>query len=105
MAVVVGGAGGIGGALGHGLAEYGARVVIADMDLPGEEHMAQDLQSKHKSEAAAIKFDITGEKSVAQLAEQVVAKFGTVDILVNSQGINTKRPAGEFPVADWLIHR
>ena len=34
VAVVVGGAGGIGEALGHGLAEYGAKVVIADIDLP-----------------------------------------------------------------------
>ena len=49
----------------------------------------------------AIKFDITDEKSVAQLVEQVVSKFGTVDILVNSQGANIKKPATEFPVGDW----
>ena len=46
-------------------------------------------------------FDITDEKSVAQLTEQVVSKFGTVDILVNSQGVNVKYPATEFPVKDW----
>jgi len=101
VAVVVGGAGGIGEALGHGLAEYGAKVVIADLNIERAEQVAQDIQSNFKSEAVAIKFDITDEKSVAQLAEQVVAKFGTVDILVNSQGVNIKHPATEFPVDGW----
>jgi len=78
VAVVVGGAGGIGEALGHELADYGAKIVIADM-----------------------KFDITDEKSVAQLVEQVLSKFGTVDILVNAHGINVKSAAVDFPVQDW----
>ncbi len=101
VAVIVGGAGGIGEAVGRGLAEYGARVVIADVNAERAEQVAQDIQSNFKSEAVAIKFDITDEKSVAQLAEQVVAKFGTVDILVNSQGVNIKHPATEFPVDGW----
>ncbi len=101
VAVVVGGAGGIGEALGHGLAEYGAKVVIADVNAEKSEQVAQDIQSKFKSEAAAMTFDITDEKSVAGLAKQVVSKFGTVDILVNSQGVNVKFPATEFPVKDW----
>lgn len=101
VAVIVGGAGGIGEALGRGLAEYGARVVIADVNAERAEQVAQDIQSNFKSEAVAIKFDITDEKSVAQMAEQVVAKLGTVDILVNSQGVNIKHPATEFPVDGW----
>jgi len=101
VAVVVGGAGGIGEALGYGLAEYGAKVVIADVNAEKAEQIAQDIRSKFKSEAVAIKFDITDEKSVAQLREQVVSKFRTIDILVNSQGVNVKYPATEFPVKDW----
>ena len=102
VAVVVGGAGGIGEALGHGLAQYGARVVIADINLPRAEEVARDIRAEVvASEAVAFKLDIADEKSVAQLVEQVVSKFGTVDILVNSQGINLKKPATEFPVADW----
>ncbi len=46
-------------------------------------------------------FDITDEKSVAGLVEQVVSKFGTVDILVNSHGMNVKKAAVDFLVADW----
>jgi NAD(P)-dependent dehydrogenase (short-subunit alcohol dehydrogenase family) len=102
IAVIVGGAGGIGEALGHGLAEYGAKVVIADVDLQRSEQVSQDIQARFKgSEALALKFDITDERSVASLRDQVVSKFGTVDILVNSQGVNVKKVATEFPVNDW----
>ena len=101
IAVVVGGAGGIGEALGHGLAEYGAKVVIADIDQQKAEQVARDIRAREKQEAVAFKFDITDEKSVAALRDQVIAKFGTVDILVNSQGVNVKNAATEFPVKDW----
>jgi NAD(P)-dependent dehydrogenase (short-subunit alcohol dehydrogenase family) len=102
IAVVVGGAGGIGEALGNGLAEYGARVVIADVDKNRAEQVSQDIRAKYESsDATAIKFDINDEKSVASLREQVVDKFGTVDILVNSHGVNVKKMATEFPVSDW----
>lgn len=101
VAVVIGGAGGIGEALGHGLAEHGAKVVIADMNLPRAEQIVQDIRSKFKSEAVAMKLDVTDEKSVAQLVEQVVAECGTVDILVNAHGMNVKRAAVDFSVPDW----
>lgn len=103
VAVIIGGAGGIGEALGHGFAEYGAKVVIADMNIERAEQVARNISAKFKSEAAAFWVDVTEEKSVIQLAEQVMAHFGTVDILVNSQGVNIKRPAMEFPVSDWGI--
>jgi NAD(P)-dependent dehydrogenase (short-subunit alcohol dehydrogenase family) len=102
IAVVIGGAGGIGEALAGGLAEYGAKVVLADVDLQRAEEVAQGIRAKFKSsDATAIKFDITDEKSVAALKDQVVTKFGTVDILINSHGINVKKAAIEFPVSDW----
>ncbi len=102
IAVVVGGAGGIGEALGHGLAEYGAKIVVADLDLPRGEQVAQDIKSKFKSsDALAMKLDITDEKSIAALRDKVVSTFGTVDILINSQGVNVKKAATEFPINDW----
>ncbi|MBN1191271.1 MAG: glucose 1-dehydrogenase [Dehalococcoidales bacterium] len=102
IAVVIGGAGGIGEALGNGLAEYGAKVVIADVDINKAEQVASDIRTKYNSpESVAIQFDITDEKSVASLRDQVISKFGTVDILVNSQGVNVKKAATEFPVDDW----
>jgi NAD(P)-dependent dehydrogenase (short-subunit alcohol dehydrogenase family) len=101
VAVVVGGAGGIGEALGHGLAEYGAKVAVCDIDQQRAEQVAQDIQAKYGGDAVGYKFDITDEKSVADLRDRVIARFGTVDILVNSQGVNIKKNGTEFPAKDW----
>jgi NAD(P)-dependent dehydrogenase (short-subunit alcohol dehydrogenase family) len=102
VAVVIGGAGGIGEAMGIGLAEYGAKVIIAGRNLKRAEEVAQNIISKfNQSEATAMQVDITDEISVATLRDKVVSLFGTVDILVNSHGLNIKWNATEFPVKDW----
>jgi gluconate 5-dehydrogenase len=101
VAVVIGGAGGIGEAVAYGLAQYGGKVVVASRNLTNLQGVASGIHSKHGRESAAFQVDVTDEKSVTRLVEQVVAKFGTVDILVNSQGLNIKKPATEFPVNEW----
>ena len=101
VAVVIGGAGGIGELMAKGLAAQGAKVAVASRNLEKLQKIASAIQSETKSEVAAFKVDVADKASVASLAEQVVKKFGTVDILVNSQGINTKAPAVDFPVETW----
>lgn len=101
VAVVTGAGGGIGEAAAHGLAQYGASVVVASRNLPNLQRMANEIRSEHKVETSAFRVDVTEEKSVMQLAEQVVGKFGTVDILVNSQGLNIKNPATSFASKEW----
>ncbi|OGO24060.1 MAG: hypothetical protein A2144_12290 [Chloroflexi bacterium RBG_16_50_9] len=103
VAVIIGGAGGIGEALGHGFAEYGAKVAIADMNIERGKQVAQEVHDKFKTQAEAFQVDVTDEKSVVKLAEQVLVQFGAVDILVNSQGLNIKKAATEFPAKDWDI--
>ena len=102
VAVIMGGAGGIGEALAIGLAEYGAKVVIASRTLTRAEEVAKDVVSKFQnSEAIAMQVDITDENSVVNLRDKVVSIFGGVDILVNSHGVNVKSNATDFPVKDW----
>ena len=101
VAVVIGGAGGIGELIAAGLAKQGAKVAIASRNIQKLEEVAHRIQSESKSESVAFQVDVTDEQSVAQLVEKVVSRFGTVDILVNSQGVNLKRSATEFPVGDW----
>jgi NAD(P)-dependent dehydrogenase (short-subunit alcohol dehydrogenase family) len=103
VATVIGGAGGLGEAIAHGLAQYGARVVIASRNLQKLEKVAMNISSDPEviSEVTALQVDVTDEQSVARLAEQIVDKFGTVDILVNAHGENIKKPSVEFPMADW----
>ncbi|MCC6474936.1 MAG: glucose 1-dehydrogenase [Burkholderiales bacterium] len=101
VAVVIGGAGGIGEIMAKGMAAQGARVAVASRNIQKLAQVAKAIGAETGSEAAAFAVDVTDPASIKSLAGQVVEKFGTVDILVNSQGINTKAPALGFPVETW----
>ncbi|MBP1740775.1 MAG: gno 1 [Deltaproteobacteria bacterium] len=101
IAVVMGGSGGIGEIMAAGLAAQGAKVAVGGRNMAKLEAIAKKIQSDTKSEAAAFQVDITDKDSVARMAGQVLARFKTVDILVNSQGLNIKREAVGFPAGDW----
>lgn len=101
VAVVIGGAGGIGEIMALGLAQYGAKVVVASRNLDKLKAVAEKIKAETKSDAEAFSVDVTKRESVAKLVNDVVSRFGTVDILVNSQGVNIKRDAVGFPVEDW----
>jgi len=101
VAVVIGGGGGIGRHLAQGLVQYGAKVVIASRNLEKLEKVAEEIRSAYNADVTALQVDITDEESVSRLRDQVLSKYGTVDILVNSQGYNAKSPAAEFPTQQW----
>ena len=101
VAVVVGGAGGIGEACSLGLSGQGARVAVASRNLEKLEAAAARIKAETGRETAAFQVDATDEASVKDLAARVVERFGRVDILLNTQGINKKGPAVDFPMEDW----
>ncbi len=101
IAVVIGGAGSIGGAVSRGLAQRGAKVTIASRNYQKLQDAAKNIQADTGSEVASYQVDVSDEKSVINLAEQVISRFGTVDILVNAHGANTKSPADQFPMDTW----
>ncbi|MBW1998933.1 MAG: SDR family oxidoreductase [Deltaproteobacteria bacterium] len=101
VAVVIGGAGGIGKALAKGISQYGARVVIASRNMDALKKAAQEIQSETNGEVTPFTVDVTDEESVAKLVHAVLEKHGTVDILVNAMGLNIKRDAFDYPVEDW----
>jgi len=102
VALINGGAGGIGSGLCLGLSRAGARVVIADMlDEKILQEKAAALMAETGNDAMGININVTSEESVSKAVKNIVDKFGTIDICVNSMGINLKRPALEFPMEDW----
>lgn len=101
VAVVTGGAGGIGQALSMGLSRYGAKVVITSRNKGALDQVARDIQEKTGGPVQAVQSNVTDETSVAKLVETVVGQFGTIDILVNAMGLNIKRDAFEYPMEDW----
>jgi len=101
ITVVIGGAGGLGEACALALARQGATVVIASRSLDKLQGAAQKIASDAKAIVEAMQVDVTSKDSVSKLAEAVVQKYGTVDILVNAQGINVKMPAVDVDEAKW----
>ena len=84
VAIITGAAQGIGAALAVGFAEEGAKLVIADI-LDGKRAVA-DVE-KAGSEAIFVKTDVTKQEECDALAKAAVARFGTIDILVNNAAI------------------
>ncbi len=101
IAIVTGGAGGIGEALAMGLGMHGATVVVSSRNQEAIEKVAQKITTDSGNEAVAIVSDVTDEGSVERLIDTVVKKYGKLDILVNAMGMNIKRDAMEYPMEDW----
>jgi 3-oxoacyl-[acyl-carrier protein] reductase len=97
VAVVTGGAKGIGRAICETLADAGATVVVADIDGRGAEETAGLLSRPGR----AVTADVSSEKSVAGLYEEVMAAYGRVDILVNNAGICRMIPILDITVSEW----
>ncbi len=92
-AIVTGGAMGIGKAIALRLAEAGASVVVADLDLDSAEAVASEIRSGGGA-ALAVRADVARASDAAQTVAAAVAAFGTLDVLVNNAGI--------FPMAPFL---
>lgn len=83
VAVVTGGAQGLGGATARQLAEEGARVLIADIDLPTAEANANRIRSQGK-EAEALRVDVSKHTDIKAMIGKVIDRWGRLDILVNN---------------------
>lgn len=101
IAVVIGGAGGLGESCAAALAEQGATVVIASRGMEKLRKTAERIQAKTKSEVAAMQVDVTSESSVDELAAEIVRRYKGVDVLVNSQGLNVKMAATDIDFKKW----
>jgi NAD(P)-dependent dehydrogenase (short-subunit alcohol dehydrogenase family) len=102
VAVVTGGASGIGFSTAEALAESGARVIITDRDAAAIDK-ARDLLGKKGHAVDGVLMDVTDSARVTAVADEIVAREARVDILVNNAGIARSETAAEN-VADehWL---
>ena len=103
VAVITGGAGGIGIVYARALCEAGASVVIADVNLDAAEGAASGLTAKGHA-AVAVAVDVRSAESTAAMAQAAVDAFGGIDILINNAAIMTDLPPyglGNIPVEDW----
>lgn len=97
VAIVTGGAQGIGRAIAEGLAAAGARLVIAD--LKGAEDAARSFP-----DGVGLTIDVASEADAERMAAATVERCGAIDILVNNAGLYASlamRPFEQIPVAEW----
>ncbi len=88
IAVVTGGAQGIGRAIADGLQAEGATVAVADLNPPSD----------------GFRADVSSEEDVQRLTDEVVARHGGIDVLINNAGLYASlamRPFTEIPVEEW----
>jgi rhamnulose-1-phosphate aldolase/alcohol dehydrogenase len=102
IAVVTGGASGIGRAAARRLAAAGAHVVVADLNVGGAEAVAEELTVVYGSRRViAVPVDVSDEDAVQSMFRSAVLAYGGVDILVCSAGLATSAPVTETTLADW----
>ncbi|MDR5781393.1 3-oxoacyl-ACP reductase FabG [Caballeronia sp. LZ065] len=100
VAIVTGGARGIGAAIGERLAMEGARVAVVDRDGAGARAQADKLQTMGV-EARAYAVDVTDEASVNDMVEAVADTWGSVHLLVNNAGFTRDMRITKMGVGDW----
>jgi 2-dehydro-3-deoxy-D-gluconate 5-dehydrogenase len=100
VAIVTGGAKGIGRAIAYRLAEAGAQVLVADFDEAAAQQTAEEYTQKGWA-MRAIKTDVSSEVDIKAMIQKAVDDFGTVDILVNNAGIYPPKPVMEMSVEEF----
>jgi NAD(P)-dependent dehydrogenase (short-subunit alcohol dehydrogenase family) len=94
VCVVTGGASGIGRAICRRFARAGARVVVSDLDLPGAESVAREI------DAIAFRTDVSREADLVALVAQVEQRVGPIDLFCSNAGIAIEG-GPETPDAEW----
>lgn len=95
VAIVTGGASGIGRGIAEAFAEEGARVAVADRNEEGAREVAGSIGG------LAVRVDVTDEALVAQMVETTKRELGGIQVLVNNAGIDTVSTLVDMPVSMW----
>lgn len=100
IALVTGSGRGIGEASARRLAEYGAKVILADINLEAAQGAAEDINS-HGGKARALEFDVARFEAIPDKIAEAESMFGRIDILVNVAGITGSTPMEEITLESW----
>jgi NAD(P)-dependent dehydrogenase (short-subunit alcohol dehydrogenase family) len=101
VALVVGGGGAIGGAIAHALADHGARIAIADVDIDSARRTAQSCARPTALGALAVQIDVTNPELIRQVVAAIEHETQRIDILVNAAGINIRKPVIDYTAEEW----
>jgi len=97
---VAGGAGAIGSEIARAGVDFGARIVVADIDRDRCAEITSELVERG-GKAISVELDLLDESSIVRSVEDALESFGSVDVLVNAAGIHIEQPAYKFEVDAW----
>ena len=100
IALVTGGAQGIGQTIGEELVHHGALVVLGDINEEGVKNTA-DSMSQNGGSASGVRLDVTRPEEVQRVFKQIIEKHGRIDILVNNAGITRDGLLMRMKEEDW----
>lgn len=100
VAIVTGGAGGIGSVISKTLADTGTTVCISDFDNKKSKALEKEINSEG-GKAIAVSSDVTSEKSINDAVNTVISHFGQVNALVYCAGNNVKAPILDITLEQW----
>ena len=100
IALVTGGASGIGEGICMEFASQGCAVAVADKNIDGAEATAKKIEQKG-GKALAVEVNVGSRQQAGDAVAKILSHFGTIDILVNCAGINKFKPVHEFSVQEW----
>lgn len=101
VAIVTGGAQGLGEALSERMAKEGAHVIVADINGDGAKSVAERLVGEYGVKTLGLRMDVTDEDQVVDCFTQIEETFNRLDILVANAGILKSGEVTDFSIADW----
>ncbi len=102
IALVTGGAGGIGGAAGELFCAHGGKVLLVDRDAPQLERMAAGIRERVAGAAVAVcSADVTQASDAARAVAQAMAQFGALNVLINNAAVRYLAPVAEADITQW----
>ncbi|MEC2184916.1 bifunctional aldolase/short-chain dehydrogenase [Bacillus spizizenii] len=105
VALITGGAGGIGSAACRRFAAEGGHVIAADLNIEGAQKIAGEINDAYgEGRAMAVKMDVTKEEEVRSAFEQAALAYGGIDIVVNNAGLATSSPFDETSLKEWNLN-
>ncbi|MFD1955073.1 bifunctional aldolase/short-chain dehydrogenase [Paenibacillus thailandensis] len=105
VALITGGAGGIGSETARRLVSEGAHVVLADLNFEGAQKVADEINAKYgETKAVAVKMDVTNEEMVQEAYREAALVYGGVDIIVNNAGLATSSKFEETSLKEWNLN-
>lgn len=103
VALVTGGAQGLGEAISKKLASEGASIVVGDINEEGAAKTAEKIAKEFSVKAIGVKMNVTDDFEVQSVMEKVAKDFGHLDIVVSNAGILKAYGIEDFPVSDWRM--